>query len=89
MQALKDRLKALLFRRRASYAEFKRSPCGRRVIADLAGFCRYRTSTYSPEAGVEGMQHLEGRREVFLRILQYGDVSDEEIDRMIEEEYSE
>jgi hypothetical protein len=64
------------------------SPEGRHVLADLVGFCRYRESTYHPDDPPEAIRHLEGRREVLLRILTYGDISDAAIDRIIEEETS-
>ncbi|MCP4328419.1 MAG: hypothetical protein GY791_08285 [Alphaproteobacteria bacterium] len=80
------RLRRVFHRRRAAYAAFTQSPDGRVVLADLARFCRYRESTYSPDDPPEAMRHLEGRREVLLRILSHGDISDDEIDRIIEEE---
>ncbi len=79
-------LRRLLRRRRAAYAAFVDSPDGRRILADLVRFCRYRESTYSPGDPPEAMRHLEGRREVLLRILTYGRISDAEIDHILEDD---
>jgi len=79
-------LRRMLSRRRAAYAAFRSSPDGRVIVADLAAFCRYRRSTFDPDQPPEAMRHLEGRREVFLRLIAYGDISEHDIDRIIEEE---
>jgi len=75
-----------LSRRRAAYAAFKNSPAGRVVLADLARFCRYRASTYDPSGPPEAIRHLEGRREVFLRLLAFGDIDEATLDRALDDE---
>jgi len=42
------------------------------VMNDLERFCRAKESTYSPDARTHAL--LEGRREVYLRILEHVDL---------------
>jgi len=42
------------------------------VMDDLIRFCRAKESTYSPDARTHAL--LEGRREVYLRILEHVDL---------------
>lgn len=44
-----------------------------RVLRDLAKFCRAHKSTFDPDPRIAAM--LDGRREVFLRILKYTQLS--------------
>jgi hypothetical protein len=49
----------------------------RRVLADLAKFCRANESTFHPDPRVEA--RLDGRREVWLRISQHLNLTDEQL----------
>lgn len=50
------------------------------VLRDLAKFCRAHDSTFHKDPRVNSM--LEGRREVWLRIERYLNLSDEELIRL-------
>lgn len=54
----------------------------RLVLADLANFCRARSSTFNPDPRLAGQ--LDGRREVFLRIEQHTQLSNETLWRLVE-----
>lgn len=47
------------------------------VLKDLAKFCRANETTFSPDPRIHAV--LEGRREVFLRIQKYLQLTPEEI----------
>lgn len=47
------------------------------VLADLARFCRAHQSTHHPDS--HAAARLDGRREVWLRICQQLDLSDQEL----------
>jgi hypothetical protein len=53
------------------------TPAGERVLQDLATFCRASDSTFSPDPRVHAL--YEGRRQVFLRIVQHLGLSAEEL----------
>lgn len=53
------------------------SPVGQRVLADLAKFCRAHVSTFHADARVHAV--AEGRREVWLRIQQHLQLTDEQL----------
>ena len=55
-------------RRRAYVLAFS-SPAGQEVLADLARFCRAGETTLHADARIHAS--LEGRREVWLRIMQH------------------
>lgn len=61
-----DRVKRFLWNRQHNYRIVFNSPPGQIVLADLASFCRSRSSTFDVDARVHAM--AEGRREVWLRI---------------------
>lgn len=72
-----------LIRRRAYKAAFS-GPEGRKVLADLRRFCR----ATMPTADVNNTNTtylLEGRREVFLRILSHLNLDEEDVYKLIEE----
>ena len=72
-----------LIRRRAYRATFN-NPEGRKVLADLRRFCRASV----PTADVNNVQTtylLEGRREVWLRIVAHINLTDETVSQLIEE----
>lgn len=48
-----------------------------RVLADLAKFCRAHDSTFHPDARVAAV--LEGRREVWLRLQQHLNLTDDQL----------
>lgn len=54
-----------------------RSPEGKKVLADLAAFCRAAESTYAPDARLHAV--LEGRREVWLRIQNHLQLSPDDL----------
>lgn len=66
-----------LARRRTAYIKTFLSPYGEEVLRDLAKFCRATDSTYNPDPRIHAL--LEGRREVWLRISQHLNLSDEEL----------
>lgn len=47
------------------------------VLADLAKFCRANVSTFNPDPRLEGI--LQGRREVWLRIAQHLNLTEEQL----------
>lgn len=60
---------------------------GRKVLADLAKFCRADRSCFHENARIHGV--LEGRREVWLRIQKYLNLTPEEIAALRSEELNE
>jgi hypothetical protein len=73
VQKLRDRLRGRQHDYRLTFAGVQ----AQRVLADLAKFCRAHDSTFHPDARVAAV--LEGRREVWLRVAQHLQLSDEEI----------
>lgn len=55
----------------------KESAFAREVLKDLEEFCRGTETTFHPDQRVHAV--LEGRREVWLRIKKYIDLSSEEL----------
>lgn len=73
-----------LIRRRAYRATFNTVE-GRKVLADLRRFCRASV----PTADINNVQTtylLEGRREVWLRIMAHLNLTDEDVFNLIEED---
>lgn len=66
-----EKVKNILFRRRMSYCQtFKiGDPYAVEVLIDLARFCRHHDTTFHADARIHAV--LEGRREVFLRIVKH------------------
>lgn len=59
--------------RQAAYKRlFADSPDQQQIIADLAQFCRGNVSTFHADARIHAL--MEGRREVYLRIMQHLDL---------------
>lgn len=50
---------------------------GKRVLKDLANFCRANESTFHVDPRLEGI--MQGRREVWLRIAAHLNMTDEEL----------
>lgn len=70
--------------RRKAYRSTFDNPEGRRVLADLRRFCR----ADRPTADVNNVHTtylLEGRREVWLRILAHLSLTEEDVVQLIEE----
>lgn len=72
-----------LVRRRAYRAAFD-NPEGRKVLADLRRFCRASVPTADVN-NVHTTYLLEGRREVFLRILSHLNLTEDDVFKLIEE----
>lgn len=69
-----------LARRRTAYVKTFLSPFGQEVMADLAKFCRANQTTFHTDARVHAV--AEGRREVWLRIQQHLNLSDDDLWRI-------
>ena len=70
--------------RRQAYKKTFENPEGRRVLADLRRFCR----ATLPTADVNNERTtylLEGRREVWLRIMAHLQLTEEDVYQLIEE----
>ena len=69
--------KRFLFRRRQSYQDTFRGPVAQRVLKDLAKFCRANESTFHDNDRVQSK--LDGRREVWLRIIHHLNLTPDEL----------
>lgn len=77
----------LLGRRREAYRAVFGPPgepdvAQRRVLADLAGFCRAQRSCFDSDPRAHAL--LEGRREVWLRIQQTLRLTEEQVAELVE-----
>ncbi len=79
---VRDKLHSLFRQRRGDYLTTFNGPVADRVLADLAEFCRARETTFHTDARLHAV--LEGRREVWLRINKYLNLTDREIQAIIE-----
>lgn len=78
------KLPKLFGRRQVAYKKTFDNPEGRKVLADLRRFCR----ASMPTADVNNVHAtflLEGRREVWLRIMSHLQLTDEDVFNLIEE----
>ena len=75
-----ERWLALVRGRRAAYRNVFSRVDADLVLADLERFCHYRKTTHVI-GDATGSAQLEGRRQVFLRIAQMIEVTDEELDK--------
>lgn len=66
-----------LAERRTDYTRTFDTPHGAKVLADLAKFCRAQESTFHPDPRVHAV--AEGRREVWLRIQQHLNLSEQDL----------
>lgn len=76
-------LNPMVFWRARAYRNTFNNPEGKKVLADLRRFCR----ATLPSADVNNVQTtylLEGRREVWLRILGHLHMTDEDIMNLVE-----
>jgi hypothetical protein len=76
-----ERLWDLFRLRHRAYALTFGGETGKAVLADLAAFCRARETTFHPDARLHAV--LEGRREVWLRIAKYMNLTEAEIDALV------
>jgi len=60
-----------------TYVFGEENPANRTVMLELSRFCRGKGSTFHPDARVHAL--LEGRREVFLRIKDFVDLTVDEL----------
>jgi hypothetical protein len=69
--SLKQRLKSFLQGRQIAYQQtfVADSPASERVLKDLAKFCRAYKTTFHADPRIQAV--LEGRREVWLRIMHH------------------
>jgi hypothetical protein len=72
-----EKARAFLFRRQAAYRQTFAGPVPAKVLTDLARFCRADSSTFSPDPHVAA--RLDGRREVWLRIAQHLNLTQEQM----------
>lgn len=79
---VKLKLKHLLRLRRHDYVNvfLGTGETGKRVLSDLAVFCRANDSAFHEDSRAHAV--LEGRREVWLRIQRHLRLSDEELWRL-------
>lgn len=79
LAASKERLVRYFQRRSVAYKRVfvKESVYVQDVLADLAKFCRAHTTTFHKDERTHAL--LEGRKEVFLRIMENLNLSHEEI----------
>lgn len=64
-----ERRHDFLAERRTDYIKTFSNPVAERVLADLASFCRAEQSCFHADPRVHAV--LEGRREVYLRIMDH------------------
>lgn len=74
---LRELARRYLSTRRTAYVRTFRNPVAEPVLADLARFCRAAASTGHIDPYMAA--RLDGRREVFLRVSQHINLSDEEL----------
>lgn len=82
MEILKDKMikiKNYLMHRQQSYQlTFKKDDlAAKAVLADLAKFCRANETAFNPDQRIHAV--LEGRREVWLRIINHLNLSSQEL----------
>jgi len=73
-----------IFNRKIAYQNTFNNPEGKKVLADLRRFCR----ATLPTADVHNERTtylLEGRREVWLRIMAHLQLTDEDVYKLVEE----
>lgn len=78
------RFNPMLRFRQPAYRKTFDNPEGRKVLADLRRFCRATTPTANVD-NVYATYLLEGRREVFLRIMAHLNLTEEDVIKLVEE----
>lgn len=81
-------LTKLFFVRHRAYKSTFDTPDGKKVLADLRRFCRATLPTANVD-NVHTTYLLEGRREVFLRILSHLQLTEDDIYNLTEGDYDE
>lgn len=71
-------------RRQAAYKKTFNNPEGKKVLADLRRFCRATTPTADVN-NVQATYLLEGRREVWCRLMAHLQLTDEDVYNLIED----
>ncbi len=84
---LLQKAKDLLSRRRRAYASTFRGPVAEVVLKDLARFCRANQTPYHPDHRMNDI--LLGRHEVWMRIQQHLQLTDDELWALIAPESKE
>jgi len=79
--SMTERVKDFLFSRQQAYRSVFDGPKGDIVTADLARFCRAVESTGHPDPHMAA--RLDGRREVFLRIQQHLQLSQDDLWKLL------
>lgn len=80
--AVQEKLLDLLRSRRSAYQVTFTGAVPERVLADLAKFCRAAETTFHTDERLHAV--LEGRREVWLRINKYLNLSEAQIRQLVE-----
>lgn len=83
MSELWDKVRSLVSHRRRAYITTFNGPVAETVLADLARFCRAGQSTFHPDTHIASK--LDGRREVWLRIQQHLQLSEEQLWALLQE----
>lgn len=74
-------IRAFFGRRRTAYVQTFDNPVGRQVLADLAVFCRATATTFHADPRLHAL--AEGRREVWLRISNHLNLSDDQLVELV------
>lgn len=85
---MKISLSRFFQRRQQAYRKTFESPEGRKVLADLRRFCRATVPTADVN-NVHATFLLEGRREVWLRIMSHLSLTDEDVIQLVEDQENE
>lgn len=72
-----NKAQQFLAQRRTAYHQTFRTSFGEQVLEDLSKFCRAHESTFHADPRVHAV--LEGRREVFLRIMEHLQFTDDQL----------
>lgn len=72
-----DKLRAFISRRGSAYRAIFSGPNADLVLVDLASFCRAHQSTFHEDPRLSAM--LDGRREVYLRIINHIKLTEAEL----------
>ncbi len=85
---MKISLNPFFYKRQKAYRSVFNSPEGKKVLADLRRFCRATTPTADVN-NVQATYLLEGRREVWCRLMAHLQLTDEDVYNLIEENSNE
>jgi len=77
LDSVKDKARSFLFGRKRAYEITFNGVQADEVLADLAKFCRATESTFHTDPRVAAV--MEGRREVWLRIMHHLKLTNEQI----------